>query len=413
MSPSPVQADTLLIHANLATMDPRHPEPFGILKNHTIAVSGNIITAIAPDETIHVGPDCTMVDVAGKWITPGLIDCHTHLVYAGNRVAEWEMRLQGVPYTEIAKRGGGILNSVKATRSASAEELYSQSLPRAKALSNEGVTTLEIKSGYGLNLADEIKMLRVAARLGKELPVSISTTLLAAHAIPPEYAGNSDGYVDFIINQIIPAVAAAKWAEAVDVFCEKIAFSVAQCERIWTAAQEHGLGVKGHVEQLSNLHGCEAMARHLPWSADHIEYLDEAGVAALALSGGVAVLLPGAYYFLREQQKPPVEQLRQAGVPLAVATDLNPGTSPFASIRLAMNMASVLFGLTPEEALAGATSEAARALRRHDKVGTIAVGKQADLLIWDIDHPAEIVCSLGVNRLQARMYQGKFTDAAA
>jgi len=393
-------------HANLATMATEYAGPYGMLLDHSIVVQDGRIAAIVPSDAAHSFHGAVVHDVHGRWITPGLIDCHTHLIFGGTRVKEWEMRLNGVSYTEIAKQGGGILNTVRSTRAMSEEELYRVSLPRAQALTAEGVTCLEIKSGYGLTIDDELKMLRVARRLGETLPVEISRTLLAAHTVPPEYVGRADEYVDLIVEQLIPIVAKEHLAEAVDVFCEKIAFSVPQSERIWHAARQHGLAVKGHVEQLSNLHGTAALAKYQPWSADHLEYLDDAGVEALAQVGSVAVLLTGAYYFLREHQKPPVEKLRAAQVPMAVATDFNPGTSPFCSLRLAMNMACVLFGLTPYEALAGATRFAARALGRAATHGTLSVGKQADLLIWDIDHPAEIVCSLGVNRIVSRIFRG-------
>jgi imidazolonepropionase len=320
---------------------------------------------------------------------------------------EWEKRLRGVPYAEIAREGGGILSTVRATRSCSEEELVIAAVPRLHALLAEGVTCVEIKSGYGLTISDELKMLRVAHRLSELFPVEISPTLLAAHAVPPEYIGKSDDYVELIIQQMIPVVARERLAEAVDVFCETIAFSPEQCDRIFKAARVHVLAVKGHVEQLSNQHGAELIARHGGWSCDHIEYLDDAGVHAMAQAGTIAVLLPGAYYFLREKQKPPIEKLRTAGVPMAVATDLNPGTSPLASIRLAMNLATVLFGLTPEEALAGITREAAHALGRGNRLGTLEVGKQADFLIWDVQHPAEIVCQLGVNLLVERVFRGR------
>jgi imidazolonepropionase len=387
--------DHLWLNARLATFDPAVRWPYGLLENHGLVVRGETIAAIVPESKVKAFPG-TVRDAAGRWITPGLIDCHTHLVFGGSRAAEWEMRLSGVPYTEIAKRGGGILNSVRATRALNEDDLLAAARPRLAALVNEGVTTVEIKSGYGLTLEDELKLLRVARRLGEELDVS--ATLLAAHAVPPEFAGQADDYVDLIVNEMIPAVAEQKLAEAVDVFCESIAFNVEQCNRIWGAARKHGLAVKGHVEQLTNQPGAAALAKLGAWSADHLEYLDDDGVAALAKSGTVAVLLPGAYYFLREKQKPPVEQLRSAGAPMAVATDLNPGTSPFASIRLAMNLACVLYGLTPEEALAGATREAAKALGRGERLGTLAAGKRADFLVWDVEHPAEIVCSLGVHR---------------
>lgn len=390
--------------ARIATMAPGRPATYGALLDHAIGVRDGQIVAIVPSDQVGEGE---IVDAGGRWITPGLIDCHTHLVYGGNRAAEWEMRLTGVPYTEIAKQGGGILNSVRATRSLGEVDLIAASRPRLHALLAEGVTCVEIKSGYGLTLADEIKMLRVARALGEESGVDVSTTLLAAHAVPPEYVGRADDYVDLVVREMIPAVAAQRLAEAVDVFCESIAFSVPQCERIWAAAREHGLAVKGHCEQLTNQHGSAALARYGAWSADHLEYLDADGVAALAESGTVAVLLPGAYYFLREPKMPPVDALRAAGVPMAVATDLNPGTSPFASIRLAMNLATVLFRMSPEESLAGATREAARALGRADSIGTLKVGKRADFVVWDVEHPAEIVCAVGVNRVHQRVLRGE------
>jgi imidazolonepropionase len=348
-----------------------------------------------------------VTDCAGRWVTPGFIDCHTHLVWGGSRATDWEARLSGVPYTEIAKRGGGILSTVRATRATGEDELVAATLPRLRALAAEGVTCVEIKTGYGLTLGDELKMLRAARRVASECGVEASLTLLAAHAVPPEFSGRADDYVSLVCDEIIPAVARDKLAEAVDVFCESIAFTVPQCDRIFASAKAHGLAVKGHVEQLTNSHGAELVARHGGWSADHLEYLDDAGVRAMAQAGTVAVLLPGAYYFLREKQKPPVEALRAAGVPMAVATDLNPGTSPFASLRLAMNMACVLYGLTPEEALAGVTREAAKALQRADRLGTLEVGKQADFLVWDVTHPAEIVCQLGVTPLVQHVVRGK------
>ncbi|MBM3979249.1 MAG: imidazolonepropionase [Planctomycetes bacterium] len=407
--------DHLWVNARLATFDPRVSAPYGLLEGQVLAVEGARIAGLFPMDAPEVRAfrgDVT--DCAGKVVTPGLIDCHTHLVWGGTRAADWEARLAGVSYTEIAKRGGGILSSVRATRALSEAELLKASLPRIHALAEEGVTCVEIKSGYGLTLEDELKMLRVARRLGALAPhlcIEVAPTLLAAHAIPPEFAGRADDYVSLICDAIIPAVALERLAEAVDVFCESIAFTPVQCDRIFTAARASGLAVKGHVEQLTNSHGAELVSKHGGWSADHLEYLDDAGVAAMAKAGTVAVLLPGAYYFLRETQKPPVAKLRAAGVPLAVASDLNPGTSPFASLRLAMNMACVLYGLTPEEALAGATREAAKALGRAERMGTLAVGKQADFLLWDVAHPAEIVCALGTNPLAARVVKGRAGDA--
>jgi imidazolonepropionase len=398
----------LWINARLATFDPAVSEPYGLRDGWALAVRDETIAAIlAPDSPAVRGWRGEVTDCTGRLITPGLIDCHTHLVFGGSRAGEWEMRLSGVPYAEIASRGGGILSTVRATRAMSEDELIEAALPRLRALVAEGVTCVEIKSGYGLTLEDELTVLRAAKRLGERLNVEVSPTLLAAHAIPPEFAGRRDEYVSLIVDEMIPTVAREGLAVAVDVFCETIAFTPAQCDRIFTAAKLHGLAVKGHVEQLSNLHGAELVARHGGWSADHLEYLDAAGIKAMANAGAVAVLLPGAFYFLRENQKPPVEQLRAAGVPIAVATDLNPGTSPFASLRLAMNMACVLYDLTPEEALAGATREAAHALGRADRLGTLEVGKQANFLVWDVTHPAEIIYQLGVNPLRERVLRGR------
>jgi imidazolonepropionase len=410
-----LEAEQVWLNVNLATMDPEVPGAYGALKDHALAIANRKISAIVPmKETCSQGNSLLrqfrglVHDCRGKrWITPGLIDCHTHLIFGGNRVQEWEQRLSGVSYEEIARQGGGILSTVRATREMSETELTTAASLRLRALIQEGVTCVEMKSGYGLTPIDELKMLRVATRLAPDFPVDVSPTLLAAHAVPPEFKNRADAYVDLIVNETIPRVVAEKLAEAVDVFCESIAFSVSQCERIWSAAGEHKLAVKGHVEQLSNQHGAKALAKYQPWSADHLEFLDEEGVNALAKAKAVAALLPGAYYFLREKQMPPVSMLRSAGVPMAVATDLNPGTSPFASPRLAMNMACVLFGLSPEEALAGMTRNAAQALGRSKRMGTLTVGKEANFVVWNIDHPAEIVCSLGINSLAARVFQGK------
>ncbi len=406
--------DHLWTHARVATFDPRAGAPCGLLEDHAIAVRGETIAAVLPNDAPEVrGFGGPVTNCRGRLVTPGLIDCHTHLVWGGSRAAEWELRLAGTPYTELARRGGGILSTVRATRAMGEDDLLRAAIPRIRALIDEGVTCVEIKSGYGLTLADELKMLRVARRLRYSDPylhIEVSPTLLAAHAVPPEFAGRADDYVSLICEEIIPAAAREVLVEAVDVFCESIAFTPTQCERIFTAAKKHHLVVKGHVEQLSHSRGAELVARCGGWSADHLEYLDAAGVEAMARAGTVAVLLPGAYYFLREQQKPPVESLRAAGVPIAVASDLNPGTSPFASLRLAMNMACVLYGLTPEEALAGVTREAAKALGRADCLGTLTVGKRADFLLWDVSHPAEIVCQLGVNPLVQRVVRGKQAD---
>lgn len=406
----PLPFDHVWTHARIATLDPQVAAPYGLLENHALAVRGETIVAIWPEDSPELRHYTgAITDCAGRLITPGLIDCHTHLIWGGSRAADWEARLAGVPYHEIARRGGGILSTVRATRAMSEDELLTAAMPRLRALVAEGVTCLEIKSGYGLTLEDELKLLRVAQRLRHADPalrVEISPTLLAAHAVPPEFTGRADDYVAYMGDVIIPAVAHNGLAEAVDVFCETIAFSYEQCDRIFAAAKRYQLAIKGHVEQLSNSHGAELVAKYGGWSADHLEYLDNAGIDALAKAGTIAVLLPGAYYFLRESQKPPVAQLRAAGVPLAVASDFNPGTSPFASLRLAMNMACVLYGLSPEEALAGATRVAAQALGRGATLGTIAVGKRADFLVWDVGHPAEIVCALGTNPLVQRVVRG-------
>ncbi|HQR41178.1 MAG TPA: imidazolonepropionase, partial [Gemmatales bacterium] len=390
----PGQSVHIYRHGRLATFDASRNGAYGIVSDHALIVTGQKISAIVPEAELIIPPGAEVHHLQQRWVTPGFIDCHTHLVYGGCRVREWEQRLCGVPYAELARQGGGILSSVRSTRTMSEEELLAASFPRAEVLLREGVTCIEIKSGYGLSLDAELKQLRVARQIGERLPVDISPTLLAAHAVPPEYQGRADDYVHHICREIIPAVAEQKLAEAVDVFCEHIAFSVAQAERIWDTALRYGLAIKGHMEQLSNSGGTVNLAMRGGWSADHVEYLEQLGIDAMAKHGTVATLLPGAYYFLREKKKPPVEALRDAGVPLAVATDLNPGTSPFASIRLAMNMATVLFGLSPEEALLGTTRHAAKALGREASHGTLTAGKQADFLLWDIEHPAELVCSL-------------------
>jgi imidazolonepropionase len=348
-----------------------------------------------------------VVDCAGRWITPGLIDCHTHLVHAGNRAHEFELRLAGASYEEIARAGGGIVSTMQATRAASEAELARSALPRLDALIAEGVTTVEIKSGYGLSLDDELKMLRAARHLGEVRQVTVKTTLLAAHALPPEFAGDADGYVAHVCDAIIPAAARAGLADAVDGFCETIGFTPAQMERVLQAARAHGLSVKLHAEQLSNSNGAALAARFGALSADHLEHLDDAGIAAMATSGTVAVLLPGAYYFTRETQAPPIARLRAAGVPLALATDCNPGTSPLASLLLAMNMGATLFRLTVGECLAGVTREAARALGMLGEVGTLEAGKACDLAIWDIERPAELVYRIGANPLHQRIWRGQ------
>ena len=348
-----------------------------------------------------------VVDCAGRWITPGLIDCHTHLVHAGDRAHEFELRLAGASYEEIARAGGGIVSTMKATRAASEAELVEAALPRLDALIAEGVTTIEIKSGYGLSLDVELKMLRAARRLGEVRGVTIKTTLLAAHALPPEFAGDADGYIAHICGAIIPAAAQAGLADAVDGFCETIGFTAAQIERVFQTARAHSLPVKLHAEQLSNSQGAALAARYSALSADHLEHLDEAGIAAMASAETVAVLLPGAYYFTRETLPPPIVKLRAAGVPMALATDCNPGTSPLTSLLLAMNMGATLFRLTVNECLAGVTREAARALGMQGEVGTLEAGKLCDLAIWNIERPAELVYRIGANPLHQRIWRGQ------
>ncbi len=347
-----------------------------------------------------------IIDCEGRWITPGLIDCHTHLVFGGDRAAEFELRLAGASYEEIARAGGGIVSTMTATRGASEDELVAAALPRLDALIAEGATTVEIKSGYGLSLEAEAKQLRAARALGRRRDVTIKTSFLGAHALPPEFAGDADGYIDLVCREMIPAIAAEGLADAVDAFCEGIAFSNAQTRRVFEAAKAHGLPVKLHAEQLSNLHGAALAAEFGGLSADHLEYLDEAGVSAMAKAGTVATLLPGAFYFVRETQLPPIDLLRRQGVPIALATDCNPGTAPLTSLLLVMNMAATLFRMTVDECLAGVTREAARALGLQAETGALETGKRCDLAIWDIERPAELVYRMGFNPLHARVWGG-------
>ncbi len=342
----------------------------------------------------------------GAWVTPGLVDCHTHLVHAGNRATEWEMRLNGASYADIARAGGGIQSTVAATRAASQMQLLAQSAPRLQALMIDGVTTVEIKSGYGLDLDTEAKMLRVARALGHEHGLTVRTTFLGAHALPPEYAGRTDDYIDLVCNTMLPALHGQGLIDAVDAFCETIAFSPAQTRRVFETARRLQLPVKLHAEQLSDSGGAALVSAFGGLSADHLEWLSPAGIAAMARAGTVAVLLPGAFYFLRETRLPPIRGLLDAGVPLAIATDCNPGTSPLTSLRLAMNMACTLFGLTPAQALAGTTRQAARALGLDDR-GRLGVGTAADLAIWDIHHPAELAYAIGNSPLLGRVIAGR------
>lgn len=398
--------DVIWRNARLATMDPHHSAPYGLLEQHALVVRDRAILAVIPEADIPLEhPNC--VDLQGRLVTPGLIDCHTHLVFGGDRAAEWEQRLNGVSYQTISARGGGINATVTATRSSTPETLLTLARQRLQRLMNEGVTTLEIKSGYGLSAESEEKMLDVARRLGRDNPVEISPTLLSAHAVPAEYRHDPDAYITRVCDDIMPALWRKGLFEAVDVFCENVGFTPAQSERVFKAAARLGIPVKGHVEQLSNLGGAALVSRYQGLSADHIEYLDEAGVKAMAASGTAAVLLPGAFYFLQERQRPPVELLRTHGVAMAVATDYNPGTSPFASLHLAMNMACVQFGLTPEEAWAGVTRHAARALGRGKTHGQLKAGYVADFIVWDAQSPVEMVYEPGRNPLYQRIFRGE------
>ncbi|RSU64029.1 imidazolonepropionase [Sphingomonas sp. S-NIH.Pt1_0416] len=401
-----MHVDRLWTNAQLVTLRADLPA-LGVIENATIASKdGRIVYAGTQAEQPLIKATET-IDCEGRWITPGLIDCHTHLVHAGNRSREFELRLEGATYEEIARAGGGIVSTMTATREATLEELVASALPRLDAMLAEGVTTIEIKSGYGLSLYDEMKMLLAAAELGRQRSVSVAATFLGAHALPPEYAGNPEGYIDAVCSEMIPAVAAAGLASAVDAFCEGIGFTPGQVERVLAAARDHGLQVKLHAEQLSNLGGAALAAKFGALSADHLEHLDEAGVAAMAAAGSVAVLLPGAFYFTREDRKPPVGMLRTHGVPMAIATDCNPGTSPLTSPLLAMNMAATFFRLTADECIAGMTREAARALGRLHEVGTLEPGKICDLAIWSIERPAELVYRIGFNPLYMRIREGE------
>ncbi len=375
-----------------------------LIEQGAVAAKDGAIVYAGP--AANVPPAKHAIDCGGRLVTPGLIDCHTHIVHAGNRANEWRMRLEGATYEEVARAGGGIVSTVKNVRAAGEDELVRQSLPRLDALIGEGVTTIEIKSGYGLDTENESKMLRAARRLGRERAITVTTTHLGAHAMPPGTT-DKDAYIADVVERQLPAAHKEGLADAVDAFAEGIAFSVEQTRRVFEKAKALGLPVKIHAEQLSNLGGAAmAAAKFGALSADHIEYLDEAGVAALSKSGTVAVLLPGAFYFIKEKQKPPVDLLREAGVPIAVSTDCNPGSSPMTSLLLAMNMACTLFGLTPEEVLVGTTKNAARALGLQARAGTLEAGKSCDLAIWNVAEPAELAYRIGFNPLHQRVWRG-------
>lgn len=400
-------AERLFRNARLATVAPGRPG-LGVVEKGAVAVkNGRIAYAGAETDLPAAFKKGEVVDLDGRWITPGLIDCHTHLIYAGNRAHEFELRLRGASYEEIARAGGGIVSTVTHSRAADQAELVRQSLPRLDALIAEGATTVEVKSGYGLDLENEAKALRAARQLGDERPVTIRTTFLGAHAMPVEARGDKRAYIDCIVNEMLPAIAKEHLADAVDAFCEGIAFSPEEVTRVFEAAAALNLPVKLHADQLSNLRGAMLAAKFKALSADHLEHTDEAGAAAMGKAGTVAVLLPGAFYFMRDTRQPPIALFRQYGVPMAVSTDSNPGTSPLTSILMAMNLAATLFRLSVDECVAGVTREAARALGMSDEIGTLEAGKSADLAIWNIERPAELVYRMGFNPLHARVWRGQ------
>ncbi|PHM63561.1 imidazolonepropionase [Xenorhabdus ishibashii] len=405
--------DVIWRNAKLATMNPAiksvdGESHYGMLEQHDLIVRDEKILAILPTDSVPAN-QCKIIDAEQRLITPGLIDCHTHLVFGGNRASEWEQRLNGISYEEISAKGGGINSTVNATRNSSAQQLENVSQKRLNALMAEGVTTIEMKSGYGLDLATEEKQLKVVRALAQKNPIEISPTLLSAHAVPPEYKHNPDAYIDLVCDSILPTLWQKQLFEAVDVFCETVGFNLSQTKRLFATAKRLNIPVKGHVEQLSNLGGSELVAEYQGLSVDHVEHLDEKGIEAISRSGTVAVLLPGAFYFLRETQRPPIALLRQYGVPMAISTDFNPGTSPFASLRLIMNMACVQFGLTPEEVWQGVTIHAAQALGREESHGQLAAGFMADFVVWDAQKPVDIFYELGHNPLVYRIYHGEIT----
>lgn len=384
---------------NIATMDPTSDKPYGTITDGAIAVNDGKIAWVGPRSEMPAfdALSTPVVKGNGAWVTPGLIDCHTHLVFGGSRAEEFEKRLKGVSYEEIARQGGGIVSTVSQTRKADEQTLFVAAKDRLNALLKEGVTTVEIKSGYGLDTETELKMLKVARLLGEHHPATVKTTFLGAHALPPEYKDNADGYIDLVCDEMMPQVAEQGLADAVDAFCEGIGFSLEQTKRVFDKAVDLGLPVKLHAEQLSNLGGSELCAQYKGLSSDHLEYVDEAGIKAMKEAGTVAVLLPGAFYFLRETQLPPMDLLNRYEVPIAIATDTNPGSSPLCSLLLMLNMACTLFRMTPEQALAGVTRNGAKALGFDDR-GVLAQGNRADFVMWNIDHPAELAYQFGVNK---------------
>ena len=408
MSMTTQQWQTLWINVNLATMSDGS-NSYGAIENGALAIANGKIAWLGTMSDLSASEYKAeqVIDGKGAWLTPGLVDCHTHLVFGGNRANEFEMRLEGKSYQEIANAGGGIVSTVTATRAASESELFQSAFKRLAAMHQQGVTTIEIKSGYGLDSENEIKMLQVAGQLAKSLPVTVRKTFLGAHALPAEYQDRADDYIKFVCEDMLPKVASLQLADAVDVFCEGIGFSLAQTEQVFAAAKKYHLPVKVHAEQLSNLGGTALAAKYQALSSDHIEFLDEAGVIAMKSADMTAVLLPGAFYFLRETQLPPIELLRKHKVSMAVATDANPGTSPINSLQLMLNMACTFFRLTPVEALAGVTCHGAKALGLANSKGQLAVGYDADIACWDIKQPAELCYQFGVNPLSQLMKAGK------
>ncbi|MFN3634400.1 MAG: imidazolonepropionase [Rhizobium rhizophilum] len=399
---------TVLTTARIATMATDRPG-LGVIENGRVVIEGGRIVAVGDASEVAIPGVAEVIDCEGRWVTPGLIDCHTHLVHAGNRAREFEMRLAGASYEEIARAGGGIVSSVRQVREASEADLVSQTLPRLDAMIAEGVTTVEVKSGYGLTVEDELKMLRAARQLAEKRQVAITTTYLGAHATPAEYKGRNRDFIEEVVLPGLKAAHAEGLVDAVDGFCEGIAFSPDEMRLVFDEARALGLPVKLHADQLSNLQGAALAAEYQGLSADHLEYTDEEGAAAMTRAGTVAVLLPGAYYFIRETNKPPIGLFRKHGTAMALATDSNPGTSPLTSLLLTMNMAATLFHMTVEECLLGVTRNAARAFGRLDTVGTIEVGKQADLAIWSVESPAELVYRIGFNPLHQRIWNGHIT----
>ncbi len=397
------RCDTIWSDARLVTME---GDGLGLVERGLVAARDGRIVYVGPQDDAPAFEARERIGCDGRWITPGLIDCHTHLVYAGNRADEFEQRLAGATYEEIARAGGGIASTMKATRAASEDELVASALPRLDALLAEGVTTMEIKSGYGLETASELRMLRAARRLGVERGVTVSTSFLAAHALPPEFAGDADGYIDLVCTEMLPAAHSEGLVDMVDIYTETIGFTLAQTERMFTTAKALGLPVRIHAEQFSDMGGSALAASYGALSSDHLEYLSADGIAAMAKAGTVATLLPGAFYFTRETQLPPIAALREAGVGIALATDCNPGSSPMTSLLLAMNMGATLFRLTVDECLRGVTINAARALGMGAEAGSLAPGKRCDLAIWNIETPAELVYCIGFNPLHQRIRQG-------